>query len=154
MKSLEVISIKRAAFRINGNSCRCIQANILFDQFVRKLFSGDKIVCFSRNGLYSTARKSCMDCEKTLCGSWIRLFLKIDENYYVLELPRELMSVYTHFLYKVKTNGLAKRFNLPATLSLNLTKKGVLFSLCTYGLIAMKYFENRSNQDCFNHRIF
>jgi hypothetical protein len=124
MRRVEFISIRDAAFHINGARCHCILTNIHSHQFVRKLFSEGKLACFSRDGFYSTARKYCFDCEEPTCRGWLRLFLKIDGENYALDLPEKLVPVYKRFLNTAKINITRKPLNLPATLSLE-PKNGI-----------------------------
>lgn len=118
MKGLKFISIKDAAFHLNGNCHHCILANIHSHQFVRKLFSGGNLVCFSRNGVNSTSGKSCLSCDHPQCRSWLRLFLKIDEVNYALDLPQRLIPAYKHFLESGRINTGRIPFNVWATFSL------------------------------------
>lgn len=123
------ISIKGAAFHLNGGSYHRILANILSHQFVRKLFSNGKLTCFSRDGGHSTSGKLCLSCDHPLCRSWLRLFLEIEADNYALDLPQRLIPVYKRFLDSARINTASRPFNVLATFSLE-PKDGIwIFSI-------------------------
>ena len=115
---LKFISIKSAKFHLNGNSYPSIIATIHSHQFVRKLFSDGKLICFSPDSFHSTARKSCLSCKRFECRNWLRLFLIIDNQNYCLDLPQKLMPAYYHFIDFNKINTTTSFINVEATFSL------------------------------------
>ena len=118
LMKLKFISIKDARFHLNGDSYPSIIATIHSHQFVRKLFFNSKLICFSPDSIFSTAKKSCLSCKRFGCRNWLRLFLIIDDQNYCLDLPQKLMSVYYHFIDSNKINTTTSPINVEATFSL------------------------------------
>lgn len=102
IKQINFISIKNAAFHINGRSFPSFLTYVYEQHTVRKLFKDGKVICFSINGKNSTAAKSCSTCYNPFCRSWLRLHFIINDDFFALDLPQKLIPFYKNFLASIK----------------------------------------------------
>jgi hypothetical protein len=102
INQIQFISIKNAAFHINGRSFPSFLAYVYEQHIVRKLFKDGRVICFSINGRAASNTKPCSTCSNPFCRSWLRLYFIINDDYFALDLPQKLIPFYKSFLASIK----------------------------------------------------